>query len=93
MILVVDNYDSFTWNLVEYLRQIGAEVRVERNDALAAADAVASGAAGVLISPGPGAPDEALVFSPLPDGISCYMRDDGSFRGSWVYCFCHESHG
>jgi anthranilate synthase component II len=61
MILVVDNYDSFTWNLVEYLRQIGAEVRVERNDALTAADAVASGAAGVLISPGPGAPDEAGI--------------------------------
>ena len=44
MILVIDNYDSFTWNLVHYLREIGAEVRVERNDALSAAEALASGA-------------------------------------------------
>jgi anthranilate synthase component II len=58
-ILVVDNYDSFTWNLVDYLRTLGAEVRVERNDALSAAEAVASGADGILISPGPGTPDEA----------------------------------
>ena len=61
MILVVDNYDSFTWNLVEYLRQTGAEVRVERNDALTASEALASGVSGVLISPGPGAPDEAGI--------------------------------
>src|SRR6185369_10570694 len=60
-ILVVDNYDSFTWNLVHYLREIGAEVRVARNDALSAADAVASGAEAVLISPGPGIPDEAGI--------------------------------
>jgi anthranilate synthase component II len=60
-ILVVDNYDSFTWNLVHYLSEIGAEVRVERNDALGAADALASGADGILISPGPGTPDEAGI--------------------------------
>ena len=44
MILVIDNYDSFTFNLVHYLMELGAEVRVERNDALSAAEAVASGA-------------------------------------------------
>ncbi|HEX8655377.1 MAG TPA: aminodeoxychorismate/anthranilate synthase component II [Allosphingosinicella sp.] len=60
-ILVVDNYDSFTWNLVDYLRALGAEVRVERNDAVGAAEALAGGAEAVLISPGPGAPDEAGV--------------------------------
>ena len=59
MILVLDNYDSFTWNLVHYLREIGAEVRVERNDALTAAEALASGVDAFLISPGPGTPDEA----------------------------------
>lgn len=59
MILVLDNYDSFTWNIVHYLRELGAEVRVERNDALTAAEALASGAAGFLISPGPGRPEEA----------------------------------
>jgi anthranilate synthase component II len=61
MILVLDNYDSFTWNLVHYLREIGAEVRVARNDSLTAAEALASGAGAVLISPGPGAPDEAGI--------------------------------
>jgi len=61
MILVLDNYDSFTWNLVRYLREIGAEVRVERNDALTAGAALASGARAILISPGPGTPDEAGI--------------------------------
>ena len=61
MILVVDNYDSFTWNLVHYLREIGAEVKVVRNDALSAAEALASGAEAMLISPGPGTPDEAGI--------------------------------
>jgi anthranilate synthase component II len=61
MILVVDNYDSFTWNLVHYLRELGAEVRVARNDALTAAEAMASGADAFLISPGPGRPEEAGV--------------------------------
>jgi anthranilate synthase component 2 len=60
-ILVVDNYDSFTFNLVHYLMELGAEVRVERNDAISAADAVASGAAGFLISPGPCTPNEAGI--------------------------------
>ena len=60
-ILVVDNYDSFTWNLVHYLRALGAEVRVERNDALTAAEALADGADGILISPGPGKPEEAGI--------------------------------
>jgi anthranilate synthase component 2 len=59
MILVVDNYDSFTWNLVHYLIELGATVEVVRNDALSAAEAVASGAEAFLISPGPGTPDEA----------------------------------
>jgi anthranilate synthase component 2 len=61
MILVVDNYDSFTWNLVHYLREIGAQVEVARNDALSAGEAVARGAEAVLISPGPGTPDEAGI--------------------------------
>jgi anthranilate synthase component 2 len=61
VILVVDNYDSFTWNLVHYLREIGAEVRVARNDALSAAEALATRPAAVLISPGPGKPDEAGI--------------------------------
>ena len=59
MILVLDNHDSFTWNLVRYLRELCAEVRVARSDEIGAADALASGAKGFLISPGPGRPEEA----------------------------------
>ncbi len=58
-ILVIDNYDSFTWNLVHYLMELGAEVNVVRNDAITAEQAIASGAAAFLISPGPKTPSEA----------------------------------
>jgi anthranilate synthase component 2 len=61
LILVIDNYDSFTWNLVHFLQELGGEVHVARNDALSAADALASGAEAILISPGPGAPEEAGI--------------------------------
>lgn len=61
MILVIDNYDSFTWNLVHYLMELGAEVEVVRNDAVSAQGALASGASGFLISPGPCTPNEAGV--------------------------------
>jgi anthranilate synthase component 2 len=61
MILVIDNYDSFTWNLVHYLMELGVEVRVERNDAMTAAEALASNAQGFLISPGPCTPTEAGI--------------------------------
>ncbi|MCT2558688.1 aminodeoxychorismate/anthranilate synthase component II [Tsuneonella sp. YG55] len=60
-ILVVDNYDSFTFNLVHYLMELGAEVRVERNDALSASEALRTNAAGFLISPGPCTPNEAGI--------------------------------
>jgi len=58
-ILVVDNYDSFVFNLVQYLAQLGAEVTVARNDEVTAKDALAYD--GVLLSPGPGTPQEAGV--------------------------------
>ena len=61
MILVIDNYDSFTWNLVHYLMELGAKVDVVRNDAITASEALASGARGFLISPGPCTPNEAGV--------------------------------
>ncbi len=60
-ILVIDNYDSFTWNLVHYLMELGARVEVVRNDALTAAEAISSGASGFLISPGPCTPNEAGI--------------------------------
>ncbi|MEM6907978.1 MAG: aminodeoxychorismate/anthranilate synthase component II [Pseudomonadota bacterium] len=60
-ILVIDNYDSFTFNLVHYLMELGASVEVERNDALSAAEALAREAKGYLISPGPCTPNEAGI--------------------------------
>ena len=61
MILVIDNYDSFTYNLVHYLMELGADVRVERNDALSAREALATNAEAFLISPGPCTPNEAGI--------------------------------
>jgi len=60
-ILVIDNYDSFTWNLVHYIMELGAEVEVVRNDALTPKQALDSGAAGFLLSPGPCTPNEAGI--------------------------------
>jgi anthranilate synthase component II len=61
MILVIDNYDSFTWNLVHYLMELGAEVDVVRNDAISAGQAMTSGAEALLISPGPKTPKDAGI--------------------------------
>ena len=60
-ILVVDNYDSFVYNLVQYLGQFGTEVEVRRNDAVHPSELAGLGVDGVLISPGPGAPADAGV--------------------------------
>ena len=62
-ILVVDNYDSFVFNLVQYLQQLGAECTVVRNDEVSAEEAAKYD--GVLISPGPGTPEEAGVSIPM----------------------------
>lgn len=61
MILVIDNYDSFTWNLVHYLMELGAQVEVVRNDAISVGQAMSSGAGAFLISPGPCTPNEAGI--------------------------------
>ena len=61
MILVIDNYDSFTYNLVQYLGELGADVRVMRNDVVTLEDVAAAKADGIVISPGPGRPEDAGV--------------------------------
>ncbi len=72
MILLVDNYDSFTFNLYQYLGELGAEVKVVRNDAMSVEDALALQPERIVISPGPGTPDEAGISlelirrSPVP---------------------------
>lgn len=61
MILVIDNYDSFTYNLVHYLQELGEEVLVKRNDALTAAEAFALNPDAIVLSPGPCTPNEAGI--------------------------------
>lgn len=61
MLLMIDNYDSFTYNLVQYLQELGEEVRVERNDAVTVAQIQAMAPARIVISPGPCTPDTAGV--------------------------------
>jgi anthranilate synthase component II len=87
MILVVDNYDSFTWNLVHYLMELGTEVRVVRNDELTAGEALASGARAFLISPGPCTPNEAGVSLDLVAACA------GAGRPLLGVCLGHQAIG
>jgi len=61
MIVVIDNYDSFTYNLVQYLGELGAEVRVYRNDSISVPELAALAPSHIVISPGPGTPDTAGI--------------------------------
>ncbi len=65
MLLLIDNYDSFTFNLVHYFGELGAEVAVWRNDALDVQQAMAMQPAGIVLSPGPCTPDQAGICLPL----------------------------
>ena len=61
MLLVIDNYDSFTYNLVHYAQELGAQTKVVRNDEISVSDAISIGASGILLSPGPCTPNEAGI--------------------------------
>ena len=65
MLLMIDNYDSFTWNLVQYLGELGADVHVHRNDAITLSEIAAWEPAQIVISPGPCTPAEAGISVPL----------------------------
>ena len=65
MLLLIDNYDSFTWNLVHYLGELGADVQVHRNDALQVQDALAMRPEAIVLSPGPCDPAAAGICLPL----------------------------
>jgi anthranilate synthase/aminodeoxychorismate synthase-like glutamine amidotransferase len=69
-ILMIDNYDSFTYNLVQYLRELGAEVDVVRNDAITADEAGTRGHLAIVISPGPGRPADAGITPAVVKGWS-----------------------
>lgn len=86
MILVIDNYDSFTYNLVQYLGELGAEMEIFRNDKISVAEAVALHPEKVLVSPGPCTPKEA--------GISCdIIREFGPRVPLLGVCLGHQSIG
>jgi anthranilate synthase component 2 len=87
MILVIDNYDSFTWNLVHYFQELGAQVEVVRNDAIGAGQALSSGADAFLISPGPCTPNEAGVSLDL---VAACAREGRPLLG---VCLGHQAIG
>src|SRR5258708_4410297 len=70
MLFVLDNYDSFTYNLVQYLGELGAEPVVYRNDALSVADVLALKPRAAVLSPGPCAPSDAGILVPLAKALS-----------------------
>ncbi len=72
-LLMIDNYDSFTYNLVQYLGELGGDVEVVRNDVASAAELLDRGPTGVVISPGPGRPEDAGVSLDVVHG--CAERD------------------
>jgi anthranilate synthase component 2 len=86
MLLLIDNYDSFTWNLAQYLGELGADVHVHRNDALSLEQIAAWQPESVVISPGPCTPNEAGISVPLIE------RFAGSFPILGV-CLGHQSIG
>jgi len=87
MILVIDNYDSFTWNLVQYLQELGVAVEVARNDAMSAGQALSSGAEAFLLSPGPCTPNEAGISL---DMVAACAREGRPLLG---VCLGHQAIG
>ena len=86
MLLLIDNYDSFTYNLFHFLGELGAEVRVERNDALSADAALALKPEGIVLSPGPCTPNEAGIC------LELITKANGSVPILGV-CLGHQSIG
>ncbi len=80
MIFVLDNYDSFTFNLVQYLGELGAEVEVRRNDEITPEEIDAMKPAGIVISPGPCTPQEAGISIPLIQYFAKVMQESNGAR-------------
>jgi para-aminobenzoate synthetase component 2 len=85
-ILVVDNYDSFVYNLVQYLGQLGADCEVRRNDEIAVADIVGIAPSGILLSPGPGTPERAGICMDV-------IRECGGDIPILGVCLGHQAFG
>ena len=86
MILLLDNYDSFTYNLYQYLSELGADVLVKRNDELTVGDVAALGPEKIVISPGPCTPNEAGISVAL-------IRELGESTPILGVCLGHQSIG
>ena len=65
MFILIDNYDSFTWNLWHFVADLGAEVEIVRNNAVSATDIIAGNPEGIIVSPGPGTPENAGIVMEL----------------------------
>lgn len=85
-ILVIDNYDSFTYNLVQYFGELGADLEVHRNDTLTLADVAAMNPEKIVISPGPGTPDDAGISLDL-------IREFGPKTPILGVCLGHQAIG
>jgi len=86
MICVVDNYDSFTYNLVQYLGELGADVKVVRNDAASVAEVAALAPERIVISPGPGRPEDAGITMAV-------IRELGKTTPIFGVCLGHQAMG
>jgi anthranilate synthase/aminodeoxychorismate synthase-like glutamine amidotransferase len=86
MVLVIDNYDSFTYNLVQYLGELGADVRVMRNDMVSVVDVAAAKPDRIVISPGPGRPEQAGVSMNV-------IRELGTHTPVLGVCLGHQAIG
>ncbi len=102
MILMIDNYDSFTYNLVHYLFELGAEVKVARNDALSVDQALALRPEAIVLSPGPKRPADAGILVPLIQaapadlpifGVCLGLQAIGEAFGGEVVHASHLMHG
>ena len=102
MILMIDNYDSFTYNLVHYLGELGARVRVVRNDRITVEDALALRPEAIVLSPGPKAPDDAGIVLTLIEqapadlpifGVCLGLQAIGQAFGGRVVRAKHLMHG
>ena len=86
MILVIDNYDSFTYNLVQYLGELGADIKVMRNDAVTLEEVAAAKPSRIVISPGPGRPEQAGVTMQV-------IRELGQTTPILGVCLGHQAIG
>ena len=102
MLLVIDNYDSFTYNLVHYAQELGADTKVIRNDDMSAEQALSLGAQAVILSPGPKTPNEAGILlefiKTAPDdlpifGVCLGLQAIGQAFGGKVIRAKHIMHG